>query len=306
MKKGIIILLTIAVLVLFSSYIFVPSRISVSSAETGFTNPKAAYRYLMDDNNWKECWPDKELFVHNGFRFVLSRKMYNLFEFKMPGDIDSLVTVLQLIPGDKDSTGYLWTCTIQGSTNPVTRWRRYFKAIRIKKTFDYLVKKLSKKLEKEETVYGFRVNRKKVADSVLISTRKTFTHYPNEWEIDSLIGLLRGYIVSHEAREKNYPMLNVNFDGLGNYETMVAISIDTLLPAKGPFSPKLVLKGGNILEAQITGGPATIRKGFEQFENYRSDYRISAPAIPYQLLVTDRLKEADTTKWITRFYYPVF
>jgi hypothetical protein len=101
-------------------------------------------------------------------------------------------------------------------------------------------------------------------------------------------------------------MLNVNFDGLGNYETMVAISIDTLLPAKGPFSPKLVLKGGNILEAQITGGPATIRKGFEQFENYRSDYRISAPAIPYQLLVTDRLKEADTTKWITRFYYPVF
>jgi hypothetical protein len=29
-------------------------------------------------------------------------------------------------------------------------------------------------------------------------------------------------------------------------------------------------------------------------------------AIPYQSLVTDRMKEPDTMKWLTRLYVPVF
>ena len=48
------------------------------------------------------------------------------------------------------------------------------------------------------------------------------------------------------------------------------------------------------------------RKAFDNFENYRSDYTILSPAIPYQLMITDRIKESDTTKWVTKFYYPIF
>jgi hypothetical protein len=41
-------------------------------------------------------------------------------------------------------------------------------------------------------------------------------------------------------------------------------------------------------------------------ENYARDHKKQSPAIPYQLLVTNRLTEADTTKWITQINYPVF
>jgi hypothetical protein len=68
----------------------------------------------------------------------------------------------------------------------------------------------------------------------------------------------------------------------------------------------MVLKGGNTLEAEFKGGPEATLKAFELFDTYKNDMGYTAPAIPYQLLVTDRAKEADTTKWVTKFYYPVF
>jgi len=35
------------------------------------------------------------------------------------------------------------------------------------------------------------------------------------------------------------------------------------------------------------------------------DYQRAIIAIPFQMLITDRTKETDSTKWITRLYYPV-
>ena len=63
---------------------------------------------------------------------------------------------------------------------------------------------------------------------------------------------------------------------------------------------------GNILEAKVVGGPATIEKGEIAMKNFAKDYGKVSPAIPFQLLVTDRNKEQDTSKWITYLKYPVF
>jgi hypothetical protein len=43
-----------------------------------------------------------------------------------------------------------------------------------------------------------------------------------------------------------------------------------------------------------------------QMKNYISDYQRTVMAIPFQSLVTDRRKEADTTKWLTKLYFPIF
>ena len=106
--------------------------------------------------------------------------------------------------------------------------------------------------------------------------------------------------------EKNLPMLNVvKLDNL-RYEAMAAIPVDKTLPKTNEFAPKFLLKGGNILEAQIEGGSYTIETSLKELENYRLDYKLNSPAIPYQLLVTDRTKEPDTTKWITKIYSPIY
>jgi hypothetical protein len=35
------------------------------------------------------------------------------------------------------------------------------------------------------------------------------------------------------------------------------------------------------------------------------DHQRVAPAIPFQSLVTDRTKQPDTSKWVTRLYWPI-
>jgi len=100
-------------------------------------------------------------------------------------------------------------------------------------------------------------------------------------------------------------MLNVYADNPGRYQVMVAIPTKSDLPSESGFQlKKMVL--GNILVAEVKGGPATVRLGEENLQNYVDDYHKISPAIPYQSLITNRMAESDTTKWITKLYYPVF
>jgi len=306
MKKIVLILLTIAVLAILSSYIFVPSKIKISAVATGHTSTDAAYRFLSDESNWEKWWPGSEPFSANGINFRLNKKMFDIFELDLTDKNDTIKSYLQLLPGDKDLTGYNWFCEMNAGNNPINKWQRYFKATRIKKTFDHLLNSLKEKLEQEKILYGFTVKRVKVVDSVLLTIHSQFDHYPDEKEIDTMIRKLRKYITDLNGVEKNYPMLNVNPVGKNDYEAMVAIPTKWALPPSGSIGPKLVLKGGNLLETEIKGGPWAIRKAFEQFQNYRADFQILSPAIPYQQIITDRVKEMDTTKWITRLYYPVY
>ena len=55
----------------------------------------------------------------------------------------------------------------------------------------------------------------------------------------------------------------------------------------------------------MIGGNQMIEQGLKQTEKYIRDYRRSIIALPFQSLETDRLKETDSTKWITKIYYPV-
>ena len=66
-----------------------------------------------------------------------------------------------------------------------------------------------------------------------------------------------------------------------------------------------MLGGGNILVTDVKGGPYNIAKAFEAVEKYTEDHNRMAPAIHFQSLVTDRRQERDTSKWITRIYWPV-
>jgi hypothetical protein len=199
-----------------------------------------------------------------------------------------------------------WHAEQVSSSNPFIRFSRYRHAKATEKNMHKILQSMKAFLEKTKNIYGVEINRTLVNDSVLISTRRSFEHYPNVQEIDAMIRDLRKYIVQNNAIEKNLPMLNVLRIDSSHYEAMSAIPVDKALPPTNEFAPKFLLKGGNILEAQVQGGPTTIENGLKELENYRSDYRFTSPAIPYQLLVTDRMKEPDTTKWITKLYYPVF
>ena len=66
-----------------------------------------------------------------------------------------------------------------------------------------------------------------------------------------------------------------------------------------------MVKNGNILVVEVRGDQQTINEAIKQIEKYITDYQRSIIAIPFQSLITDRSKESDSTKWITKIYYPV-
>lgn len=306
MKKIVAFILVFAVVAVAASYIFIPSKIRIKAVTENSMNKKAAYRYLLNEDNWTKWWPGPKKFHYNNTEFRFVKKMLNSFEMQLVFKKDTLNNSLLLIPVSIDSTAYTWSCEIESSKNPFKRWMQYFDARQIKNNLDRLSASLKYFLEKEENVYGFKVQRVKVTDSVLISTRRTFDHYPDIEEVGQLVQHLKDYIKKENAVEKNFPMLNVHDLGFGKYEAMVAIATDKELPATNDFMPKKVLKGGNLLEAECKGGPYAIKKGFEEFRNYKNDLEFLSPAIPYELMITDRVKEKDTARWITKFYYPVY
>ncbi|HLF45122.1 MAG TPA: hypothetical protein VI548_01770 [Chitinophagaceae bacterium] len=306
MKKIFFILLSVVVLAIVAIFIFIPSEIKISSVTSSSVNQLAAQRVLMNDAVWRQWWPGEEKFAYQGTQFSLTKKMLYAFELSIIQRGDTISGLLQLIPVNTDTTRLNWVCTLTAGSNPLYRFIKYLEAIALKKNLDFLLNSLSNFLGKKENIYGFTVKNSIVTDSVLISTRKQFNHYPDEFEIDSLIQKLRSYIRSNNAKEMNYPMLHIRRIDSLHFEAMTAIATDTKLPDTHEFAYKMLLKGGNLLEAEITGGYATIRKAFSEYNNYVRDYNYTSPAIPYELMITDRTKERDTLKWVTRLCYPVF
>jgi hypothetical protein len=62
---------------------------------------------------------------------------------------------------------------------------------------------------------------------------------------------------------------------------------------------------GKILIGEVRGGDATTKNAFAEMHNYVVDHQMTSPAIPFISLVTDRKQEPDSSKWISRIYYPV-
>lgn len=306
MKKIFFLILIVIVFIIASAYLFLSPTIKIASIKKSSVKTNAATRYLLEENNWQKWWPSATLFEYNELYFSVQAKKLNSIELQLIYKKDTLPTILQIIPLTNDSTAFFWSSEMVNSNNPFKRWINYFDARHIKKTLDVLVDSLKNHIDKEENVYGFNVMKTKVTDSVLISTKHTFINYPDDEKIAEMVLQLKKYIKTQNATEKNYPMLNIHQLGSSEYEVMVAIATDLLLPATKEFVPKLVLKGGNILEAEFKGSPSATIKAFEEFENYKLDYQYMSPAIPYQLMVTDRMNDKDTNNWITKFYYPIF
>ncbi len=158
-------------------------------------------------------------------------------------------------------------------------------------------------MDKTENIYNLKIERTKVKDTLLVATKKMFASKPDVTEVYDMIAKLKEYIQNNGAKETNYPMLNVR-ETEGRFETMVAIPINKRVKETGNYLIKRMVPG-NILFTEIKGGLKTVEKAFKSFDYYISDYNFSMPAISFELLISDRTKEVDTTKWITRIYYPV-
>ena len=306
MKKVLIGLVLSIAFLLAAVYLFIPRKIKIEVTVPLNAALPGVFRTLINDSNWNKWWPGETPFAYNKQTYSIKRRLFNVFDIDIYSDKDTINSQMELVLINENTMTILWNAEQVSSSDPFKRFERYRHARQTEKNINAILQSLKTFLQKKENIYGVEIKKTLVKDSVLITTRRQFDHYPNAQEVDSMIQSLKKYISQNNAIEKNSPMLNVFELGNSRYEAMTAIPVDKVLPKTDEFAPKFLLKGGNILEVKIQGGPYTIEKGLKELENYRADYKFNTPAIPYQLLVTDRTKEPDTTKWITRLYYPVF
>lgn len=154
-------------------------------------------------------------------------------------------------------------------------------------------------------VYGIRVTHAIVQDTLLLATEHEGIGQPSNTLIYALIDKATAYVTAQGAQITNPPLLSIITQDSIHYKTMVALPINREIAATPIFFIRRMF-AGNILITEVKGGPATVAKAFALLENYRLLNTMTSPAKPFETLVTNRLTEPDTSKWVTKIYYPVF
>ena len=311
MKRIFFGLLGLLIILLTALYALVPKKIVIGASTSFSANRDGVYRFLLDDSNWHKWWPGTVkgeagnlILQHNAHHFQIKKIEYNAIQLDLKTNDQSLGCLLKLVPYSTDSMGIELSSELKSGFDPVSRISGYFRARNIKHTLDAIVAYLANYTSNLKNIYGINIKREKVQYQFVLSDKQSYAHYPTTGDIYGIIGTLRDYIKHSGAKELFWPMLNIRRED-SMYVAQLGIPVDRELPQRQNITSKWMMKGGNILSGDIIGGPERIDEAMKQFELYIHDYQRSIIAIPFQMLITDRSKEPDSTKWVTRVYYPV-
>jgi hypothetical protein len=309
MKKTLLaILIGIAVYVIVA--LLIPRSHSYSFQHSLAMPAPAIHRLLTDSGQTGRWWPDSS---SQAPRWIWEQGSYEvsqtfLTQINLKGERNGIASTLVISADATGPSNATLNCTVQCSPGGSFLWRplQYLSIMRQKKEHARLMDTLSRIFGRTDLVYGFRIEHQKVKDATLLSLKKQFDHEPTTEEIEQMVREVRNRIQTQGAKETNMPMLNVYTAENGGIEAMTAIATDREINGDAPFSLKRMLPGGNILVAEVIGGPHAIRKCMEAVDAYVKDRRILSPAMPFQRMITDRKAEPDTNRWVTTINYPIF
>ena len=315
MKRWIIISLVIIALAFVAIYIFIPDVIHIKRTDTINITADGLNRIVFNNKKWNKWWPGKtpvNTAANTGFYNEYKNNIYEV----IGNDYGILSVIIKnrlffsntnilAIPKRADSLQLIWTGDIPTSYNPAKRIQIYLASKKLEADMDMILKRLRTNFNSPDEIYGIKLQYENVKDSFLISTFKLANFYPSSADIYELVGKLKNYAKNYSAEETGYPMLHVIRQDSSKWLTKVAIPINKIVETSGEISFKRMLGGGKILMTEIQGGPGKIKNALAQMDNFVLDYHYTMPAISFQSLVTSRIAETDTTKWVTRIYYPV-
>ena len=310
MKRLIYGLLIIVVICVAGIYIFIPARITVSTVRYVKAYHNTVLKFQTDKtimNNWFQSVSGKTEngYQYKGFTYNIEKTVSNITEFTVKSNTLDLKGNLISLNIYLDSSAIQCVTEIEAGLNPLGRISKYREAIQLKESMTGLMDQLKMFLDNSSGIYGINVKETQLKDSVLITSKILTVKYPTVEEIYQQVKKLSDYASSKNATIQNSPMLFVNKIDDIHYQSMIGIPINKVIEQTNDMRIKRMPYKGNIFVTEIKGGPSVIQKSFEQLNTYLLDSKRVSPAIPFEMMITDRSKETDTTKWITRWYYPV-
>lgn len=315
MKKWIIGSLFFLAILVAGSYLFIPRDFIFRNTISISTNPSGFHRTFFDNTDWSAWWPGENkastspngfpCFSFKGSTYSIVEKRINALVVSISSNTSSTNTLLNIVPVTDDSVQLIWIGKSSVSVNPFKRLKSYFEWKDLQNDMDGILKKIKSYFSNPDNIYGIHIQEALIKDSMVISTYATTNAFPDNRFIYGLLGQLKDHIKKYAAKETDYPILNILPTDSTGYLTRVAIPIDRRLQPSGTISSKWMMAGGPILVTEVKGGMGIIQNAFHQMELYVNDHRRTMPAIPWQALITNRLTEKDTGKWVTRIYFPV-
>lgn len=312
MKKWLIgICITLLLLFLAGSYYFIPEKLLISREITANSNQSGVFRLLSNHTNWENWWPGKiidkdndSVFEFKGHEFKLNDIRYNALSIIIQTNQHADTSILHMMPLGADSSKIVWDALMSTGNNPFLKISQYLKAKKLRNSLDMILDTLQSFISKRENIYGFNIKEEQVKIEYVVSTKKVFSKYPETEAIYEMINSIKKYISQSQAMEEDYPMVNITVRDNG-YLAQVGIPVDREIPQKDQFFLKRLLKNGNILVAEMKGGRSVSDSAMKKMELFASDHRLFNIALPFLSLITDRTKEKDSSKWVTKIYYPV-
>jgi hypothetical protein len=308
MKKLFLGILIAVILFLSGVFIFIPNIVRLNAKATITASRAGLHRALLNKDNVAAWWPGKvsdHHFYFNDLEYKINNSNITVLPVGIGNSEIAVPSSLFFVPVVNDVTRLEWVAAMVTSYNPFKRLELYLKAKSIERDMNTIIQKMQGVYAASENIYGFDIKMDLVVDSNLIQTSAVNKGYPSTAFIYTLVNKLQAYAATQAANGTGYPMLNIKPLDSINFEVKVALPVDKLLPGSGDILQKRMLGRGNILVTEVTGGNAIAAKAFEQIKKYAEDYQRLAPAIPFYALVTNRLQQPDSTKWITKVYFPI-
>jgi predicted transcriptional regulator YdeE len=307
MRKWLLALAFIIIAAFISIYVFIPANLDIVQITPVRCTINAAYRQMAASEKWA-LWslnrPDKPIRYHYD-TYHITRILVNTVEVHISHQNISLNSIIHLLPLPGDSSAIEWKCSFSSGYNPFKRIQRYQQAIDIKKNMAGMLARFQTFVEKTQNVYGIAFHESSTKDTLLIATKTVLPAYPSTPDIYKLVDALKKYTVEQQAQQTGSPICNITKLDKGGFQLMAALPVNKRLPDKGPFFKRWI-PAGKFLVTQVKGSEEAIQYALNQLQLYIQDYHRVAMAIPFQQMITDRMAEPDSTKWVTSIYIPVF
>ena len=317
MKKIFLFLLACLVLFLLSIYIFIPNRIEVAKSVIVGTTDIGTERFVLDESKWGYWWNYNDTnstvkpqlaavpYTANGDIYKLTKQFYKAVDIQITHDHQLLESKLVIIPLSLDSTGIEWKCSLISGFNPFKRLSGYLEAKQIKKNMEIVLSSFKKFADKNENIYGIQIQKTNLKDTLFVSSKTILPASPSMKQVYELIKKIQAYIPTKNIKQSGSPIFNITQLGDSKYQLMAAIPVDKRIEDSGDFSLKFMVRG-SFMVTEVVGGDYTVSMASQSLHQYFTDFRKTSMAMNFTMLVTDRQYQPDSTKWITRLYYPVY
>lgn len=310
MKKIFIIIAIVLGVAVTGMIVLMPAEYAVSNSIIIKGNANAATRILATDSVWAYFAGQAGFATDSGvqmkkYRFrVLQSSVGQVAVGVYDNNNKETISQVLILQRGIDSLLLHWQTRLTSTVGFFDRLNLYFDQQQLTKEQALLLSKMNDFLERKESIYGYNIVPGNMTDSIVLTTSFISTDKPDLATVYAQINLLEQYASKNIAVPTNAPMLYIqkNPEGVG-YKTQVALPINKWLDEYKGLSCKRMVLGRN-LTAYVKGPQTEIDRAYKAMYQYVSDYNISMPGIPFEVLITNRMAMKDSNIWETKIYFP--